>query len=109
MVRNGREQTWMWKDEEDREEEEEEEARISGMKFKAEMYPRFQGRTLRRLRHFWQVLLSYLALYVCVSLSISVLLYDGQFEELSARVLMLRSALNSDYHLTLPIFVHPMP
>ncbi|KAL6144318.1 hypothetical protein ACLB2K_055012 [Fragaria x ananassa] len=33
------------------------------------------------------------------------LLYDAQFEELSARDLMLTSALNSDYLLTLPIYV----
>ncbi|KAG2720774.1 hypothetical protein I3760_02G050800 [Carya illinoinensis] len=33
------------------------------------------------------------------------LLYDAQFEELSARDLMLTSALNTDYLLTLPIYV----
>ncbi|KAF3430935.1 hypothetical protein FNV43_RR25665 [Rhamnella rubrinervis] len=33
------------------------------------------------------------------------LLYDAQFEELSARDLMLTSALNSDYLLTLPVYV----
>ncbi|KAA8520804.1 hypothetical protein F0562_014924 [Nyssa sinensis] len=33
------------------------------------------------------------------------LLYNAQFEELSARDLMLTSALNSDYLLTLPIYV----
>lgn len=33
------------------------------------------------------------------------LLRDAQFEELSARDLMLVSALNTDYLLTLPIFV----
>ncbi|GMP32774.1 hypothetical protein CsSME_00006382 [Camellia sinensis var. sinensis] len=33
------------------------------------------------------------------------LLYNAQFEELSARDLILTSALNSDYLLTLPIYV----
>ncbi|XP_024024060.1 uncharacterized protein LOC21387328 [Morus notabilis] len=33
------------------------------------------------------------------------LLYDAQFEELSARDLMLTSALNTDYLLTLPVYV----
>ncbi|KAH7515341.1 hypothetical protein FEM48_Zijuj10G0016300 [Ziziphus jujuba var. spinosa] len=33
------------------------------------------------------------------------LLYDAQFEELSARDLMLTSALNSDYLLTLPTYI----
>ena len=33
------------------------------------------------------------------------LIYDAQFEELSARDLMLTSALNSDYLLTLPVYV----
>lgn len=33
------------------------------------------------------------------------LLQDAQFEELSVRDLMLTSALNSDYLLTLPIYV----
>jgi hypothetical protein len=33
------------------------------------------------------------------------LLYDAQFEELSARDLMLTSAMNTDYLLTLPVYV----
>lgn len=33
------------------------------------------------------------------------LLYDAQFEELSERDLMLTSALNTDYLLTLPVYV----
>lgn len=33
------------------------------------------------------------------------LLYDAQFEELSVRDLMLTSALNTDYLLTLPVYV----
>lgn len=33
------------------------------------------------------------------------LLYNAQFEELSASDLMLTSALNTDYLLTLPIYV----
>ncbi|XP_059457263.1 uncharacterized protein LOC132187106 [Corylus avellana] len=33
------------------------------------------------------------------------LLYDAQFEELSARDLMLTSALNTDYLLTLPVYI----
>jgi hypothetical protein len=33
------------------------------------------------------------------------LLYDAQFEELSVRDLMLTSALNTDYLLTLPVNV----
>ncbi|XP_042966513.1 uncharacterized protein LOC122300135 isoform X12 [Carya illinoinensis] len=51
------------------------------------------------------LLLSSVAIATRFQRNFMQLLYDAQFEELSARDLMLTSALNTDYLLTLPIYV----